>query len=173
ARWRFKAMSVPGVVAVEPLITRFVEWQRPDGRSEIVIVVGLDLDGGIGGPWNVVAGSIADLRMPDAIMLDRIYAEKLGVDSIGQTAEIAGIRARVVGFTGGIRAFTQSPYIFTSLKNAQRYAHLEDDQTTYFLARAAPGVDHGALLQRMRAALPVTDVWPRGVFASMTARYWL
>ena len=25
----------------------------------------------------------------------------------------------------------------------------------------------------MRAALPVTDVWPTDVFASMTARYWL
>ena len=173
ARWRFKAMSVPGVVAVEPLITRFVEWQRPDGRSEIVIVVGFDLDGGIGGPWNVVAGSIADLRMPDAIMLDRIYAEKLGVDRIGQTAEIAGIRARIVGFTDGIRAFTQSPYIFTSLKTARRYAHFDDNQTTYLVVRAAPGADRAALLSKLRAALPVTDVWPAGTFSSMTSRYWL
>jgi putative ABC transport system permease protein len=172
-RWRFKALSVPGVAAVDPLIVHFNYWRRSDGRTEIVIVVGFNLDSGVGGPWNVVEGSPDDLRKPDSIMLDRIYAQKLGIDRVGQTVEIDGIRARVVGFTGGIRAFTQSPYIFTSLKNAQRYAHLEDDQTTYFLARAAPGVDHGALLQRMRAALPVTDVWPRGVFASMTARYWL
>jgi putative ABC transport system permease protein len=172
-RWRFKALSVPGVTAVDPLIVHFCYWRRSDGRTEPVIVVGFSLDSGIGGPWNVVEGSIDDLRKPDSIMLDRIYANKLGIDKIGQTVEIDGIRARVVGFTNGIRAFTQSPYVFTSFKNAQRYAQFEDDQTTYFLARAASGVDHGALLQRMRAALPVADVWPTSVFGSMTARYWL
>ena len=172
-RWRFKAMSVPGVAEVEPLITRFLEWKRPDGRSEIVIVVGFDLDAGIGGPWNIVAGSIDDLHMPDAIMLDRIYAEKLGVDRIGQTVEVANTRARVVGFTEGIRAFTQSPYIFASLKTARRYAHFDDNQTTYLLVRAAPGADRAALLTKLRAALPVTDVWPAGTFSSMTSRYWL
>ena len=172
-RWRFKALSVPGVAAVDLLITHFVDWRRPDGRSEIVIVVGFDLDGGLGGPWNVIAGSTADLHLPDTIMLDRLYAEKLGVEAIGQTVEIAGIRARVVGFTDGIRTFTQSPYVFTSLKTARRYAHFDNDQTTYLMVRAAPGADRAALLGRLRAALPVTDVWPASTFSSMTARYWL
>jgi putative ABC transport system permease protein len=173
ARWKFKALSVPGVATVEPFITRFTEWQRPDGRSEIVIVVGFDVDGSMGGPWKLVAGSTADLHIPDSIILDRIYAEKLGVRGIGETVEIAGVRARVVGFTEGIRAFTQSPYIFTSLKTARRYAHFNDNQTTYLLVRAAPGADRAGLADRLRTAVPVTDVWPADTFASMTARYWL
>ena len=73
----------------------------------------------------------------------------------------------------GIRAFTQSPYIFTSLKTARRYAHFDDNQTTYLVVRAAPGADRAALLSKLRAALPVTDVWPAGTFSSMTSRYWL
>ena len=32
-----------------------------------------------------------------------------------------GRRARVVGFTRGIRTFTQSPYVFTSLPNARAF----------------------------------------------------
>src|SRR5690349_17505214 len=39
-RWRFKALSVPGVTAVDPLIVHFNYWRRSDGRTEIVIVVG-------------------------------------------------------------------------------------------------------------------------------------
>jgi putative ABC transport system permease protein len=174
-RWRFKALSVPDVAAVDRLLVQFAPWTRPDGGSEYVIIVGFDLDAGTGGPWNVVDGSVSDLRIPDAVMLDRIYAEKLGIRTIGQTVEIGihGSRARVVGFTEGIRAFTQSPYVFTSFKNAHRFARYEDDRTTYLLVRAAPGSDRAALLNGLRAALPVTDVWPASTFASMTANYWL
>jgi putative ABC transport system permease protein len=172
-RWRFKVLSVPGVATVDSLIVHFVDWRRPDGRNEVVIVVGFDLDSSIGMPWNVVGESVNDLRVPNAIVLDRLYADKLGVDGVGQTVEISGVKGRIVGFTDGIRAFTQSPYIFTSLKNARRYSRFDNDQTTYLLVRAAPGADHGELLRRLRNTLPVTDVWAAGTFASMTAQYWL
>ena len=33
-----------------------------------------------------------------------------------------GHRARIVGFTHGIRSFTTSPYVFTTFKNAQNFA---------------------------------------------------
>lgn len=173
ARWESKALAVPGVAAVDKFILHFVDWRRPDGRNEFVNIVGFDVDSGTGGPWNVVEGSTADLRSPDTVILDRLYADKLGVDTIGQTVEIGGFRARIVGFTDGIRAFTQSPYIFTSVKNARRYVHLDDNRTTYLLVRAAPGADRVALLAGLRAALPVTDVWAAGTFSSMTSRYWL
>jgi putative ABC transport system permease protein len=174
-RWRFQLLSVPGVAAVDPLLVQFAPWKRPDGGSEYVIVVGYDLASGIGSPWNVVAGSANDLHTPDSVMLDRLYAEKLGINSIGQSVEIGitGTRARVVGFTDQIRAFTQSPYVFTSFKNAHRYARYKGEEATYLLVRAAPGADRAALLNRLRAALPVTDVWSTATFASMTAHYWL
>jgi putative ABC transport system permease protein len=86
---------------------------------------------------------------------------------------VNGTRARVVGFTDQIRAFTQSPYVFTSFKNAHRYARYKDEEATYLLVRAAPGVDRAALLKQLRVALPVTDVWSSASFASMTAHYWM
>ena len=39
-------------------------------------------------------------------MVDRFYAPKLGISHLGQAVEIQGVRARVVGFTEGIRTFT-------------------------------------------------------------------
>jgi putative ABC transport system permease protein len=172
-RWRYKVSAIPGVFAVDPLITRFVDWRRPDGASEVVIVVGFDLDSGVGAPWNVVAGSVDDLHKPDSVIIDRLYAEKLGVHHLGETIEIHGVRARVVGLTNGIRAFTQSPYVFTSIENAQRYGGLDEGQTNYLLVRGAPGADRAALGRELRQALPVTDVLSADAFAKMTARYWL
>lgn len=172
-RWRYKALDVAAVADVDKLIVHFLDWRRPDGRSEIVIVVGFDLDSGVGGPWNLVAGSIEDLRKPDSVIIDRLYAAKLGVSRLGQTVEIRGVRARVVGFTDGIRAFTQSPYVFTSFENARRYAGLDEDQTNYLLVRATPGADKAALQRELRRALPMTDVLSSNEFSTMTAHYWL
>ncbi len=172
-RWRYKALGVAAVADVDKLIVHFLDWRRPDGRSEIVIVVGFDLDSGVGAPWNLVAGSIDDLRKPDSVIIDRLYAEKLGVQGLGQEVEIRGVRARVVGFTDGIRAFTQSPYVFTSLENAQRYAGLDEGQTNYLLVRAAPAADKAAVERGLQQALPMTDVLSAHEFSTMTARYWL
>jgi len=111
-------LATPGVADAAKYITRFTQWKRPDGRQESVQVVGIDLRSGLGAPWNLVQGTLDDLRRPEAIFVDEIYREKLGVDRIGQTVEIRGRRARVAGFTRGIRAFTTSPYVFTTFKNA-------------------------------------------------------
>ena len=80
-----------------------------------------------------------DLRSPDAIILDDLYRRKLGVTRVGEVFEIGGHRARVVGFTHGIRSFTTSPYVFTSFKNAQNYTGLREDQTLFVLVKVAPG----------------------------------
>jgi putative ABC transport system permease protein len=172
-RWYYKALSSTGVSAANKLILWFADWRRPDGRTEFVNVVGFDLDSGVGGPWNLVTGSVEDLRKPDSVIIDRLYAAKLGVDRLGETVEIHGVRARVVGFTDGIRAFTQSPYVFTSFENAQRYGGLDEGQTNYLLVRAAPGADKAALQRELRRALPMTDVLSSAEFSTMTAHYWL
>src|SRR5215475_13555206 len=77
-------LSTPGVAQATKYIVRFTQWQRPDGRQESVQVVGFDPDHPLGGPWNVVRGNVADLKASDNIMVDEIYATKLGVTRLGQ-----------------------------------------------------------------------------------------
>ena len=166
-------LATPGVAGAAKYAVRFTQWKRPDGRQESVQVVGVELGSGLGLPWNVVAGSLDDLRRPDAVFVDEIYRAKLGVDRIGQVVEIRGRRARIVGFTRGIRAFTTSPYVFTNFKNAQDFTDLREDQTLYVLIRAAPGVDAGALQSLLRSRLTDVEVVTNTAFSRMTQVYWM
>ena len=91
-----------------------------------------------------------DLSSSNAIIIDELYSQKLGISRVGQTVEIMNRRARVVGITSRIRTFTQSPYVFTSLKNAKILTGLPDEQTTYLLVRAKRGTDMAGLEPRCR-----------------------
>ena len=67
-------------------------------------------------------GTEQDLKRPDAVIMDEIYKQKLGVEPGGRVVRDRRHRARiVVGFTHGIRSFTTSPYVFTTFKNAQDF----------------------------------------------------
>jgi putative ABC transport system permease protein len=173
ARRRFVALAVPGVSAAEELVVRFLPWKRSDGGLEQIIVVGIDLERLGLRPWNIVSGAITDLKKADGIIIDRLYAKKLGIRAIGDTAEINGRRARVVGFTEGVRTFTQAPYVFTSLRNAKAYAHIDDGNTTYLLVRTQPGADKAAVEKALRARFAGFDVWPSDEFSAQTRSYWL
>jgi putative ABC transport system permease protein len=169
----YQVRAVPGVAKAEKLITRWVEWKRPDGRQESVQVVGLNVDENLGRPWNLVQGRVEDLKRPDAIIMDEIYRQKLGVDHAEQLFEINGKRARVVGFTQGIRAFTTSPYVFTTFKRAQEYANVPDNQTTYILVKLAPGVNPEQVRHDILDRVKDVDVVTNREFSRMTQFYWM
>lgn len=172
-RLRLRARAVPGTASADNYIVRFAVWRRPDGGSEGVTIVGFDLATGVGRPWKLLAGSVAALDAPDTVIIDRFYAAKLDVTALGDTVEINGHRARIVGFTEGIRAFTQSPYIFTSLPTARRMTDVADDATNYVLVRMAAGADAARTRAALAKALPDVDVLTTGGFARASAAYWL
>jgi putative ABC transport system permease protein len=170
---RYKALEVPGVARVDKFLLAFSTWKLPRGSEELVQIAGFDPDGRLGGPWNVVQGSIDSIRSEDAILIDELFRDKLGISRVGDTVEIAGYRARVCGFTHGIRSFTTAPYIFTSFKNALNYAGLTEDQTIFLLVKAKPGVDIGSLKRRLAAAVPGVDVYTNNEMVRRTQAYWV
>jgi putative ABC transport system permease protein len=172
-RQQYLALGIPGVSAVESMVVRFADWKRPDGGIESVIVVGVEPDSITSLPWNFVAGSRDSLRFPDAVVIDELYAHKLGASKIGDIVEISNHRARVTGITSDVRTFTQSPYVFTSLNNAKLLTGLTQADTTYLLVHAEPGTDLRALRDTLRTALPETDVWTSESFSWQTRGYWL
>src|SRR5579883_1195066 len=169
----YQVRAVSGVAKAEKLITRWVEWKRPDGRQESVQVVCMDVDEPLGRPWNLVQGRIDDLKRPDAIIMDEIYRQKLGVDHAEQVFEINGKRALVVGFTRGIRAFTTSPYVFTTFKRAQQYANIPDDQTVYILVKLAPGANLEQVRREILDHVKDVQVVTNHEFSRMTQVYWM
>src|SRR5690349_8983946 len=105
------SVTVTGIVFAVVLIViqfglfvGFTQWKRTDGSQESIEIIGFELESGLGAPWNVVAGSIRDLQLPDSVIIDEAYRDKLGVTRIGDTVEINDHRARVVGFTRDIRS---------------------------------------------------------------------
>jgi len=165
--------AVPGVEDAQKLIARWTQWKRHDGGQDSVQIVGINVDAQFERPWNLVEGRVEDLKSPDAVILDELYKQKLGVTRVGELFEINGHRARVVGFTRGIRSFTTSPYVFTTFKNAQDYTGLHEDQTMFILVKVAPGADWRQIRTDILANVKDVDVYTKAQFSHMTTFYWM
>ncbi len=169
----YQVRAVPGVQHVEKYIVHWASWKHPDGRDESVQIVGLDPHRPLAGPWNILEGSLQELQRPDGVIIDELYKDKLGVTHVGEVFEINGHRARIVGFTQGIRTFTTSPYVFTTFKRALDYSLLPADQTMFGLVELKPGADVEQVRQAVRSAVEDVDVFTGAEFSSMTRRYWM
>lgn len=169
----FQAMATEGVERAEKQMVQFATWKKPDGAETGILLVGFSLEGGMGGPWNIIEGNIDDLRQPDAVMVEKLYADKLGVTHIGQTAEISGFRARVVGFTSGVRSFTTSPPVFTSFKNAQNFYRIREDQTLYILIKAKENFAPEKVRENLKAKLADVDIYTRDEWTDKQRNYWM
>jgi putative ABC transport system permease protein len=172
-REAYLARSVPGVARVEGLMVQFVPWKKPQGGDESVILIGSDLNTGLVGPWNLVEGDLESLRRPDAVAVDRLFADKLGIQGPGDQVEINGRRARVVAMTHGIRSFTTSPWIFTSARTAQTMSGFDSAQWNYLIATLEPGQNAQRVRDALRAAIPRADVYTMEELANTTRDYWL
>ncbi len=169
----YQVRAVPGVADAQKIIAHWTGWKRHDGGQESVQIVGINVDDSLERPWNLVEGRVEDLKSPDSVILDELYKQKLGVTRVGEVFEIGGYRARVVGFTRGIRSFTTSPYVFTSFKNAQNFAALREDQTLFILVKVAPGADLQQVRQGLLDHVKDVEVFTTGEFSHMTTFYWM
>jgi putative ABC transport system permease protein len=174
-RRRFQAMSVPGVARAEPMVLGFAPWARPDGVRQTAIVIGVEPNAELLVPFRLTGGRTARavLGEPDGAAVDRLYRDRLGVAELGQLVEANGVRLRVVAFTDGIRTFTQSPYVFTSLRKARAVLGAADDHATFVLVRVADGQDPAAVRDAIRARIPDVDALLAKDFARSTQAYWL
>jgi putative ABC transport system permease protein len=169
----YQVLSVAGVSAADPYIVQFATWRRPDGAQTSVEVIGFESGKGLGAPWSLTAGSLEDLKPQDTVMVDEFYARELGVSHLGELVEINGYRARVVGFTRGIRSFTTTPFVFSNLKNSLNYTRSRENEPTYILVKSQPGVDATTLKNRIAAQVPTMDVYTTDEFSAKTRGYWL
>lgn len=165
--------AVPGVADAQKIIAHWTQWKRHDGGQESVQIVGINVDDSLERPWNLVEGRVEDLKSPDAVIVDELYKQKLGVTRVGEVFEIGGYRARVVGFTRGIRSFTTSPYVFTSFKNAQDYTGLREDQTLFILVKVAPEANVQQVRRALLDRVTEVDVLTSAEFSRMTTFYWM
>jgi putative ABC transport system permease protein len=171
----YQVLAVPGVAQAEKYMQAFARWKRPDGRIENIQIIGVRPGSEMGQPWNVVSGSAAELKEEDAILVDEVYREKLGVQKIGDRVEIGGHRARVVGFTRGIRSFTTSPFVYASFKSSLDYTNPTSNEADvgYILVKAAPGISVETLKRNLSERLSDVDLYTTAEFSRRTRFYWM
>jgi putative ABC transport system permease protein len=168
----YQVKAVPGVAEAEKLIIQATRLSRPDGVQEVLQLVGCNPAGRMGCPWNIVQGNLRGLRTSEGIILDEFNKKQMGVTSLGETVEINGHRARVVGFTRGIHSFAPSPYIFTSFENAVNFANMREDQTTYILVKLEPGANVEKVRQNILSHVKEVTVLTSPEFGHLTQHYW-
>ena len=172
-RTRFQALSINGVVQAAPVVIGYAEWRIPAGGTFPVFIVGSDLREGGLLPWNLVEGSLEALVIPGAVAVDRSYFGRLGIDGIGANAEIRGQKVEVRAVTSGIRSFTTTPYVFTTLDRARAFTGTAANKATYFLVRVAPGAAVESVRRRLKANLSDVDVLTAAEFRDRSRSFWL
>lgn len=170
---KYAALGTPGVAKVEELVVDFGGWQKPGGGVTAVLVVGFDHRAKAFSPWDIVEGTVKELAAPAAISVDKSYLADLGIEELGDSAEINGIRAKVVALSDGIRSFTTLPYVFASLGRARSLLSVEPDQATYLLVDLKPGADIDRVSQALRKRLPDAEVLTHAEFRNRGLNYWL
>lgn len=170
---RSRALGVAGVAAAAPLLVHFVDWQRPDGALIHVILLGSDPEHAALEPWNVVAGRWDENALTRAVVVDRSYLGDLGVTGIGDKSVIEESSARIVALTDGIRSFSQSPLVFTTLNQARTYVGAGPERLTYLLVRVRPGADVEAVRAGLKQTLDNVEVLTPAEFRDRSLDRWL
>src|SRR5499433_56639 len=172
-RKRFQVLAVDGVVDAVPVVIGFADWKMANGGTTPVFIIGSELRGAVLAPWNVVAGSVEDLSIPNAVAVDQSYFDRLGVNRLGDAAEIRNQRVEVAAVTKGIRSFTTTPYVFTTLDRARAYTGISAAKATYFLVHVAPQADIERVRRGVRAALTDVEVLTTAEFRDRSRAFWL
>ncbi|HET6423880.1 MAG TPA: ABC transporter permease [Planctomycetaceae bacterium] len=112
------------------------------GKFRQVVLLGLDDQTLVGAPARMVEGSLANLRRPDAIIVDKAGYEYLwGKEPIrlGRTLEMNDRRAVLVGICEATAPFQTFPVVYTRYSQAVRFVAGERKVMSFVLAQHQTG----------------------------------
>uniref|UniRef100_B8HQ51 ABC3 transporter permease protein domain-containing protein n=1 Tax=Cyanothece sp. (strain PCC 7425 / ATCC 29141) TaxID=395961 RepID=B8HQ51_CYAP4 len=160
-----------------------------------VRLIGVDPKGELFTPWKIIQGRAQDLEQPYSVMVDQSDLVSLSGNpqtplGVGDRAELNNsYTVTVKGITQGIRSIFSGPFAFTSLENANLYttpksafpqgvapstppALRPQDQISFILIRAKPGMDVQDLQRSLQAELPELRAFTQAELSQLTQNYW-
>jgi len=169
----YQSLTEPGVERAERLIIAWGMIKKKEGGTEQVEIVGFNPDTGIGGPWKMKAGSIADLKNGNFAIVDESAVKRLGDIQLNDYRDVQWRRLQVVGISSGIKSFTTAPLVFMSYELAQALIeYVGQDNTVFVVAKVAPGFDVDDVVARLKKRLKGVDVYTKDEFSMKTRLYW-
>ena len=166
------ASGVPGVVETARACVAFAVYREPDGKQQMVAVIGADRNVGKHFPVPQLAEGSGDTS-PDSVTYDESDHTTLETVSLPVRVEINGHRASIGQPVHGFAGFLGVPALFTSYENAARYLGLGSQEGMYVLARVQKGYSITGVRQQLSRRLPEVDVLTREEFAHKSRLYWL
>src|SRR4051794_21517526 len=155
---------------------------RDEAKYQQAVVLGLDDATLVGAPREVVLGSLADLRKPDAVMMDENGYRYLWPDEplrVGRVFEMNDHRAVIVGICKASDTFQTFPILYARYHQAIRFVPQERKVMSAILVGAEPGVPHREVCRRVeektrqRAGRPGLKALTRDEFIGSTLLYFV
>lgn len=171
----YRVRGVPGVEWAVRLYKGLSRARLPDGNYQQVILLGLDDVGMVGAPRQIVMGSLASLRQPDAIIIDESGFTQLWPNepfTLGKTLEMNDRRAVLVGLCKARRTWQTFPVVYTRFSQAIQFVPQERKVLSFVLAQSKPGSNPEKVCQAIERQTGLRAISPRE-FSWKTMKYYL
>jgi putative ABC transport system permease protein len=183
----YRVQGVPGVAWA-------VRFYKGQGRIKLgvggegqpmyqqAIVLGLDDSTLVGAPREVILGSLADLRQPDAVIMDENGFRYLWPDeplAVGKVLEMNDKRAVIVGVCKASDTFMTFPILYTRYHQALQFVPQERKVMSAVLCGVEPGHDPREVCDRieehtrLKSGKPGLKALTRDEFIWATLRYFM
>lgn len=178
----YRVRGVKGVEWAVPLYKGNTRVRLADGVLVTSNMLGLDDATLIGGPGVMLQGKLADLRLPDSVIVDEAGANgRLATPAatpdgkptplkVGDILEINDQRALVVGIARAAATFGSQPIIYTTYTRATTYAFSERKMLSYILVKAKTDESVHTIAQRITRETNMAARTPNE-FKMMTLKY--
>ena len=148
----YRVQGVPGVAWAVRFYKGQGRLKLGDGKYQQAIVLGLDDATMVGAPTEIVLGSLADLRQPDAAIMDEAGYHYLWPNeplAVGRVLEMNDHRAVIVGICKASATFQTFPILYTRYHQALQYVPQERKVMSFVIAQAEPGLSAKEVCRRI------------------------
>lgn len=178
----YRVRSLPGVAWATPLYKGLLRARLADGNFQTCNLIGLDDATLTGGPPELTAGRLVDLRQSDAVIVDEggangKFARHLPDGrtiplAVGDTIELNDHRAVVVGLCRVSRTFQSNPVIYTTFARATTFVPRERKLLSFILAGITPGFASDTVCATVAEHTGLA-AYPREEFKAKTFWYYI
>jgi putative ABC transport system permease protein len=170
-----RVRGVPGVAWAVRFYKGTVQARLEDGNTRNILLSAIDDESMVGAPREWIAGSLADLTRPDAVVVDKAgYEWMWGKEAyqLGRVFHINDRRAVLVGICNVSAPFLSTPIAFARYSQGSRFVARARNLMNYVLVKAQDDVEHDDLCRRIEEQTGRTAL-TRWQFFWRTVRYFL
>jgi len=178
-RWGMRLLAQPEIERIEMATIGFSLWTRVSPEREppipeVCTIVGCRMDADSLGLVEGLRSNpdlTARLNEPFTVAVDEGELGRLGVKKMGESAEIFGVRVKVIGTVNGYKSLG-GPYVFCNHHTARTLMRYIPGQTTYIIAKCKPGTDVQAVVDRLNT-YPSMTAFTSDDFSLRSRKHWL